>query len=155
MRKIQETRLKNALKNWHTVKNPLIVLATGIIFYFNRFNPFLGLKNEIYNLFGTKIHKNARLAFGVWVDFFFPELIEINDGAVVGLNSTILTHEFLPHSWRKGRVSIGKNVLIGANSTIMPGVSIEENSLIGAMSLVNKDIPANELWGGVPVRKIK
>lgn len=52
-------------------------------------------------------------------------------------------------------VHIGRNVWIGANAVILPGVSIGENSIVGSGSVVNKSIPANEVWAGVPARKIK
>ena len=46
------------------------------------------------------------------------------------------------------------NVLIGSNTTILPGVVIGDNSKISAMSLVNKDVEANSFYGGIPIRKI-
>jgi len=52
-------------------------------------------------------------------------------------------------------ISIENNVWIGANCTILKGVSIGKGSVIGAGSLVNKDIPQNEIWGGVPAKLIK
>jgi maltose O-acetyltransferase len=55
----------------------------------------------------------------------------------------------------KSPVYIGKNVWIGGNSTILPGVSIGENSIIGAGSVVTCDVETNSLYAGVPARKIK
>lgn len=52
-------------------------------------------------------------------------------------------------------IVIEDNVWIGMNCTIMPGVKISQNSIIGASSLVTKDVPANEVWAGVPARFIK
>ena len=52
-------------------------------------------------------------------------------------------------------VKIGKNVWIGANVTILPGISIGDNSIIGAASVVTKDVPANTLAYGVPCRNIR
>lgn len=52
-------------------------------------------------------------------------------------------------------VIIKNNVFIGANSTILKGVTIGENSIIGACSLISKSIPSNEIWGGNPAKKIK
>lgn len=48
---------------------------------------------------------------------------------------------------------VKEGVSIGANSTILPGITIHENATIGAGSVVTKDIPANEIWFGNPARK--
>jgi acetyltransferase-like isoleucine patch superfamily enzyme len=59
---------------------------------------------------------------------------------------------------KQGKVTMKKNCKVGSHSVIMPGVKIGENSLIGAFSFVNKDIPANSVAFGVPakvVRKIR
>lgn len=52
-------------------------------------------------------------------------------------------------------VHIGENVWIGANSVILKGVSIGSGAVIAAGAVVNCDIPAYEIWGGVPAKKIK
>jgi acetyltransferase-like isoleucine patch superfamily enzyme len=56
---------------------------------------------------------------------------------------------------KEGPVKLKKNCKIGSHSIIMPGVIIGENSVIGAFSFVNKDIPANVLAFGVPAKVIK
>ena len=56
---------------------------------------------------------------------------------------------------KKGKVTIKKNACIGSHSVVLPGVTIGENSIVGSMSLVNKDIPANEIWVGCPAKFIK
>ncbi len=52
-------------------------------------------------------------------------------------------------------IVISNGVFIGAHSIILKGVSIGEKSVIAAGSIVTKDIPSNELWGGVPAKFIK
>ena len=52
-------------------------------------------------------------------------------------------------------ITIGNHVFIGTNTTILKGVSIGENAVIGACSLVTRDIPPSEIWGGVPAKFIK
>ena len=52
-------------------------------------------------------------------------------------------------------IIVGDNVWIGANTTILKGITIGNGSIIAANSLVNKNIPAGETWGGVPAKKIK
>ena len=52
-------------------------------------------------------------------------------------------------------VTVGANVGVGANSVLLPGITIGDNSLVAAGSVVSRDVPANEIWGGVPARKLK
>ena len=54
-----------------------------------------------------------------------------------------------------GAVIIEDNVFIGAHTTILKGVTIGENSVIGACSVVSKNIPANEIWAGNPAQFIR
>lgn len=54
----------------------------------------------------------------------------------------------------KGPISIGDNIFVGANSTILYDVNIGNNVIIGAGSLVNKDIPDGSVTAGVPCKVV-
>ncbi len=56
---------------------------------------------------------------------------------------------------KEGSVVLKKNCRIGSHSVIMPGVTIGENAIIGAFSLVNKDVPAGVVAAGVPARILR
>ena len=56
---------------------------------------------------------------------------------------------------KEGKVVLKKNCKIGAHSVIMPGVTVGENSVVGALSFVTKDIPANVVAFGVPAKVVK
>lgn len=58
-------------------------------------------------------------------------------------------------SAKKEAVILKRNAFIGAHSTILKGVTVGENAIVGACSLVSKDIPANEIWAGNPAKFIK
>ena len=60
-----------------------------------------------------------------------------------------------PEHINKQPVCIGDDVFIGAHSTILKGVTIGNNAIVGACSLVTKDIPANQIWAGNPARYIR
>lgn len=53
---------------------------------------------------------------------------------------------------REGKVTLKKNCKIGSHSVIMPGITIGENSIVGACSFVNKDVPSDVVAYGVPIR---
>lgn len=53
-----------------------------------------------------------------------------------------------------GKIKIGNNCFIGANVTILCDVEISDNSIVGAGSVVTKDIPTGEVWGGAPAKYI-
>ncbi len=145
----------NSLLYWHKAKNPLILIYNFILIYLAKYVPSLLIKRILYRMTGMKIGKRVAVGLGVTIDVFFPELIQIDDNAIIGFNTTILAHEFLQEKLRIGKVIIGKDSMIGANSTILPGVNIGEGAKVSAMSLVNKDVKKNEFAGGVPIKTIK
>lgn len=88
--------------------------------------------------------------------------IYIGDYVMIGPNVTIATagHPIDPDLRQRVAqfnipVRIGNNVWIGANSVILPGVTIGDNSVIGAGSIVTKDIPANVVAVGNPCRVLR
>jgi acetyltransferase-like isoleucine patch superfamily enzyme len=60
-------------------------------------------------------------------------------------------------SWDEERcgVTVGDNVWVGANCVLLPGCRIGDNSIIGAGAVVRGEVPANELWAGVPAKRIR
>ena len=79
--------------------------------------------------------------------------VEIEDNVQIGSHCSIYSHSTIDN--KKGKVVIKKNAKIGAHSVIMPGVTIGENSIVGACSFVNKDIPPNVVALGIPAKVIK
>lgn len=84
--------------------------------------------------------------------------IDLEDNVMVGSNVTF-TNDRFPRSKNKEctllRTIVKKGASIGAGSTILPGLTIGEDALIGAGSVVTKDVPAGELWIGNPARFFK
>ena len=84
----------------------------------------------------------------------FPEKIKVGRNSIIGYNTTILAHEYLINEYRLGEVAIGDEVLIGANSTILPGITIGDGATVSAGTLVHKNVPAGAFVGGNPMRII-
>ena len=138
-----------------TIQNPFRSVFNLLVIALCKYMP-LRMKNFLLcNLLGMKIGKNVGIALGVEFDELFPEVVTIEDNVIIGLKVHILCHEFTQKKIRLGRVHIKQNALIGAFSVVRSGVTIGANSMVAMCSFVNKDIPDNELWGGVPARKIK
>ncbi|MFC0299904.1 acyltransferase [Virgibacillus soli] len=133
---------------WKVAKNFIIIQIA-------RFTPFLSVKNWLYRVFlKMKVGRQTAFALMVVPDVMFPEKISVGNNSIIGYNTTILAHEYLINEYRLGEVIIGDNVMIGANSTILPGIIIGEGAIISAGSLVHKDVPAGAFVGGNPMRII-
>lgn len=141
----------NSLLEWARYANPLKVVRNIIMTEIAKYLP-LGLKNKFYRAIGIKIGENVAIAYKVTFDILFPELIEIGDNSIIGYGCTLMAHEFLIKEVRIGKIKICKNVMIGANSTILAGITIGDGATISAMSLVNNDVPKNAFAGGVPIK---
>ena len=114
--------------------------------------------------FYTDCGKNIKIGKNVFINaccrFQDQGGIEIGDGSLIGHNTTIATlnHDFNPDkraNLHPSPVKIGKNVWIGSDSTILPGVEIGDGAVIGAGSVVTKSVPANSIAVGSPARVIK
>lgn len=145
----------NSLQYWPKLVPWYRVVWNFICIYLAKYSPSLALKSFLYRLTGARIGKNVSFGLAVVLDVFYPHLITVEDNVVIGYNSVILCHEFLVRDARIGPVVIKRDVMVGANSTILAGVTINEGTEVSAMSLVNTDLPAGVLAGGVPVRVLR
>ena len=157
MRRTERYRVHGSNSLWQIYKTVSFwkVMKCFIVIQMGRITPFLSWKNWMYrNLLGMKIGNKTSLALMVMPDTMFPERISVGDNTVIGFNTTILAHEYLIEEYRLGDVKIGSNVMVGANSTILPGVEIGDNAIVSAATLVHKDVPAGCMAGGNPMRII-
>ncbi len=79
--------------------------------------------------------------------------VEIQANVQVGSHCSIYSVSTI--DGKKGKVTLKKNCSIGSHTTIMPGVTVGENSIVGAHSFLNRDIPDNVIAFGVPARVIR
>ena len=108
-------------------------------------------KNAVLNLGGGYINNDLNLSCF--------ERIDIGHGVAISENVTIRdsdNHEILNDNHQPTKpIKIGNHVWIGTSVTVLKGVTIGDGSIIAAGSLVNRDIPANSLAGGVPAKVLK
>jgi acetyltransferase-like isoleucine patch superfamily enzyme len=114
--------------------------------------------------FYTNFGKHIKLGKNVFINHActFLDLggITIEDDVQIGPKVNLITENHpVDPSKRKyldlKSILIKRNAWIGAGATILPGVTIGENSIIAAGAVVNKDVPDNTIVGGVPAKVIK
>lgn len=107
---------------------------------------------------GMKVGKNFGRLNGVILDPSHCWLIEIGDNVTLAPRVHILCHDASTKQvlgyTKIGRVTIGDNVFVGADSVILPNVNIGDNVVIGANSTVTHDIPCNSVVAGSPAKII-
>ncbi|MFE4353091.1 acyltransferase [Peribacillus butanolivorans] len=157
MRRTTRYPVEGANSLWHVYKTVPFwkVVKNFVVIQLARYTPFLGMKNWLYRTFlHMKVGKHTSFALMVMPDVMFPEKISVGKNTVIGYNTTILAHEYLINEYRLGEVVIGNEVLIGANSTILPGLTIGNGSIVSAGTLVHKDVPEGAFVGGNPMKII-
>ncbi len=123
-------------------------IETGLVFH------------NCVNFNNLSIGNNCHVGKGCFFDL--RDRITIEDNCVVSMRSTFITHldinksdlrQYYPahQNW----ITIKKNTYIGANSTILMGVVVDENSFVAANALVTKNVKSFTVVGGIPARQIK
>jgi acetyltransferase-like isoleucine patch superfamily enzyme len=104
------------------------------------------------------VQHNANLKLGYKTDIGAFTYINAKFGVVledfVQIGSHCSLYSISTIDDKKGPILLKKNCRIGSHSVVMPGVTIGENSIIGACSFVNRDIPDNVIAAGVPIRVV-
>ena len=123
-------------------------------------DPSFGLFPPFY----TDCGKNIKLGKNVFINsgcrFQDQGGITIDDGALIGHNAVLATLNHNPDPEKRNNllpapIHIGKKVWLGANVTVLPGVTIGDNAIVAAGAVVTRDVEPNTVVGGVPARLIK
>jgi len=121
---------------------------------------------KFLNRTGVKIGDNIYFHGGVntvSIDITRPSLVTIGSNISFNKNFTLLTHDWggyvLRNKYKEfisssGPVKIGNNIVFGRNVTVLKGVTIGDNCIIGLNSVITKDIPANSVAVGAPARVV-
>lgn len=148
--------------------SPALNASTTIDDMRDRLSEIIGSKIDssttVFVPFHTNFGKHIKLGKNVFINHAcsFLDLggISIEDDVLIGprVNLTTENHPVDPAK-RKfldlKSILIKRNAWIGAGATILPGVTVGENSIVAAGAVVTKDVPANTIVGGVPAKIIK
>jgi serine acetyltransferase len=150
------------VKNSNHDQEPVLPLGPGfvrgaanrVLHLLARFLPgATTLRPFLHRLRGVKVAEGVFIGEEVYLDNEYPEAIELQEGALIGLRSTVVAH-----TRGAGRVIIGKNAVIGAGTliTCSGGKTLEigEGAVIGAGSVVANSIPSFTLCGSPRVRAL-
>lgn len=158
MRRTTRYDVKNSNSLWQIYRTVSFwkVMKNFLVIQMARYTPFLSVKNWLYRTFlRMDVGKKTAFALMAIPDIMFPEKISVGTNSIIGYNTTILAHEYLINEYRIGKVEIGNEVMIGANSTILPGVVIGDRAIVSAGTLVHKDVPAGAFVGGNPMQFLR
>lgn len=120
----------------------------------------------LWRWMGAKVGKDCFIGYEVWVDMTNTHLIEMEDHVHITNRCLLLCHQrdlsnyhigddCAKLGYNKRKIVLKKGCLIGMNSMIMPGVTIGEGAIVGAGSLVTKDIPEWTIATGRPAKVLK
>lgn len=98
-----------------------------------------------------KLSKNTDIGAFTYINAKYG--VEIEENVQIGSHCSIYSWSTIDN--KKGKIVIKKNACIGSHCIIMPGITVGENSIIGAFSFINKNIPSNVVAFGIPANIVK
>lgn len=129
----------------------------------HRLRSILGLRRKKSAKHLPNIYKEYDIGAGTRIfhsnlDGIFPHLVHIGKNCIFAPQSVLMTHDagyyLLTGEYHVAPIHIGDNCFIGYRAIVMPGVTIGDNVVVGAGSVVTKDIPSHSVAAGVPARVI-
>ncbi len=125
------------------------------------FGPFSSIRVWANRMRGVKIAKGVWIGYLAFIDQppeIAESMVEIHEGVGIGFRNNIFAHDSSP-VWQGGKcifkkVVIERNVYLGANVTILPGVRIGESAVVGAGAVVTKDVEPFTIVVGIPAKPI-
>ncbi|WP_136715104.1 acyltransferase [Halorientalis salina] len=144
----------NSLQHWLDARNPLVVCLNYAVIVVARIAPSLRLKSWLLRRIGVTVGEGVSWGLESTPDVFWPELVTVEDHAIIGYDVTLLCHEFLQDEYRTGEVVVGEGAMIGAGAIVLPGVEIGEGAQVAANSLVTEDVPPETTVAGVPAEAV-
>lgn len=141
---------------------PIIKALLGFAAFHIFFPQFLC--NLIHRIRGVKVGNiwNTVIAYHVEIDPIFPEAVTIEEGVWLTRHCMVMAHTRFPKGNLADKevtivkpVRIKRYAYIGVGSIILPGVTIGERAIVGAGSVVTRDVPDGAVVGGNPARALR
>ncbi len=157
---------------WRMMKSALKHVRNAFLLKYCMYSVILSplnyrkIRPVLWRWMGAKIGKDCFIGYEVWADMTHMDLIELEDHVHVANRCLLLCHQrdlsgyhvgddYAKLGYRKEKIILKKGCLIGMNSMVLPGVTVGEGAIVGAGSLVTKDIPAWTIATGRPAKVIK
>lgn len=116
--------------------------------------PFNAPKVRLLRRLGARIGRNVHIAPGVWIDPLYPQLLTIEDEALVGVGARLCLHEIRQDEFRLGRIALRRGAIVGGFATVGCGVEIGEGATVAIGAVVRRDVPAGATAVGNPARVV-
>jgi len=148
-------RRLTAGNDWWRARNVISIFWSGVLVEMCIRLNHSWFKTLLLRLAGAKIGKNCRIAKGVVFDHLMTPTIHVGNNVKLDENVYLDGHEYTATQTVFGRIFIKDNVYIKKNTAVRIGCVIGENTIIEADSFAQREIPANEVWGGRPAKFIR
>lgn len=160
--KKQKLSLQSIIRKAHLYIGQGCILEKGFTLELNGSNAVVYIGNNFYSRRNSHIIcENGELLIGddIFLNYNVSitclEKIQIGQGTLIANNVVIVDHDHDDSKFKTAPIVIGNGVWIGANATILKGVTIEDGAVIAAGAVVTKDVSKNTIVGGVPAKYIK
>jgi carbonic anhydrase/acetyltransferase-like protein (isoleucine patch superfamily) len=137
----------------------LAFLDYRLLMILSSWHPDMQSRLRLLRKRGVNIAETAWVDLGVWIEMTTPQAVIIEDYAKIAYGVLIHAHDAAVNSvadlpMRVLTTRIGYNSAIGANSIIMPGVTVGKHCGVVSGSVVTKDVPDHTVWGGNPAKML-
>ena len=126
------------------------------------------IQHDVYFHYDGKWKENSSIIIGIdnfigaYCEFNISDKITIGNDCLIAAGTKFVDHNhgialsslMRSQDCPSSEITIGSNVWIGANAVILKGVVVGDGAIIAAGAIVNKNVSSNEIWGGIPAKKI-
>ena len=145
----------------HRAQRPLLIRVRSTLLLLPAwYLPASSLRAAFHRWRGAHVARSAEIGYFVIRDNLYPDRVFIEDRATVSARTTILAHdESMAYTGQGaevvGETRIGAGAFVGVHCVILPGVTVGARAVVGAGSVVTRDVPPESVVAGVPAKVIR